>query len=99
MAHQLSSSNCGKGYYGINVHRAAIEYGVKLSGLTVHFVDERYDNGAIILQRAVEVLPGDTPETLQGRILEQEHIALPLAVRWLTTGKIVKEGRKVSILP
>ena len=79
--------------------RTAIEYGVKLSGLTVHFVDERYDNGAIILQRAVEVLPGDTPETLQGRILEQEHIALPLAVRWLTTGKIVKEGRKVSILP
>lgn len=95
----LIPSFCGKGYYGINVHRAAIEYGVKLSGLTVHFVDERYDNGAIILQRAVEVLPGDTPETLQGRILEQEHIALPLAVRWLTTGKIVKEGRKVSILP
>lgn len=95
----LIPSFCGKGYYGINVHRAAIEYGVKLSGLTVHFVDERFDNGAIILQRAVEVLPGDTPETLQGRILEQEHIALPLAVRWLTTGKIVKEGRKVSILP
>ena len=95
----LIPSFCGKGYYGINVHRAAIEYRVKLSGLTVHFVDERYDNGAIILQRAVEVLPGDTPETLQGRILEQEHIALPLAVRWLTTGKIVKEGRKVSILP
>ena len=95
----LIPSFCGKGYYGINVHRAAIEYGVKLSGLTVHFVDERYDNGAIILQRAVEVLPGDTPEALQGRILEQEHIALPLAVRWLATGKIVKEGRKVSILP
>ena len=94
----LIPSFCGKGFYGLNVHRAAIEYGVKISGLTVHFVDEHYDSGAIILQRAVPVLEGDTPETLQARILEEEHKALPLAVRLLTTGKLVKEGRKVTIL-
>lgn len=95
----LIPSFCGKGFYGINVHRAAIEYGVKLSGLTVHFVDEHYDSGAIIVQRAVEVFADDTPESLQARILKEEHIALPQAVRWLTTGKIVKQGRKVTILP
>ena len=93
----LIPSFCGKGYYGINVHRAAIEYGVKVSGLTVHFVDEHYDNGAIILQRTVPVLDGDTPETLQARILVEEHKALPEAVRLLATGKLRKEGRKVTI--
>ena len=93
----LIPSFCGKGFYGLNVHRAAIEYGVKISGLTVHFVDEHYDSGAIILQRAVEVKEDDTPESLQARILEEEHRALPEAVRLLTTGKIVKEGRKVII--
>ena len=94
----LIPSFCGKGFYGLNVHRAAIEYGVKISGLTVHFVDEHYDSGAIILQRAVEVKEDDTPESLQARILEEEHKALPEAVRLLTTGKIVKEGRKVKII-
>ena len=89
---------CGKGFYGLNVHRAAVGYGVKISGLTVHFVDEQYDSGAIILQRAVEVKEDDTPESLQARILEEEHKALPEAVRLLTTGKIVKEGRKVKII-
>ncbi len=95
----LIPSFCGKGNYGLNVHRAAIEYGVKISGLTVHFVDEHYDSGAIILQRAVEVRDDDTPESLQARILEEEHKALPEAVRLLTTGRIVKTGRKVTILP
>ena len=94
----LIPSFCGKGNYGLNVHRAAIEYGVKISGLTVHFVDEHYDSGAIILQRAVEVRDDDTPESLQARILEEEHKALPEAVRLLTTGRIVKTGRKVTIL-
>ncbi len=94
----LIPSFCGKGYYGINVHRAAIEYGVKVSGLTVHFVDERYDNGAIILQRTVPVLADDTPETLQARILEEEHKALPEAVRLLATGKLQKQGRKVTVV-
>ena len=87
----------GKGYYGLNVHRAALEYGVKISGFTVHFVDEHYDSGAIILQRCVPVLEDDTPETLQARVLEEEHRALPEAVRLLTTGKVRKEGRKVII--
>ena len=94
----LIPSFCGKGFYGLNVHRAAIEYGVKLSGLTVHFVDENCDGGAIIMQRAVEVLPEDTPESLQARILEEEHRALPEAVRLLCTGKIKKEGRVVTVL-
>lgn len=94
----LIPSFCGKGNYGLNVHRAALEYGVKISGLTVHFVDEHYDSGAIILQRAVEVRDDDTPESLQARILEEEHKALPEAVRLLTTDKIVKTGRKVTIL-
>lgn len=94
----LIPSFCGKGYYGLNVHKAAIEYGVKISGLTVHFVDEHYDSGAILLQRAVAVAQDDTPETLQARILEEEHKALPEAVRLLTTGKVVKDGRKVRIL-
>ena len=83
--------------YGLNVHRAALEYGVKISGCTVHFVDEHYDSGAIILQRCVPVLEDDTPETLQARVLEEEHRALPEAVRLLTTGKVRKEGRKVII--
>lgn len=95
----LIPSFCGKGFYGLHVHRAAIEYGVKLSGVTVHFVDENCDGGAIIMQRAVEVREGDTPESLQARILEEEHRALPEAVRLLTTGKIVKNGRMVTILP
>lgn len=94
----LIPSFCGKGFYGLNVHRAALEYGVKISGLTVHFVDEHYDSGAIILQRAVEVKEDDTPETLQARILEEEHKALPEAVKLLAMGKIRKEGRKVTIL-
>lgn len=89
---------CGKGFYGLNVHRAAVGYGVKISGLTVHFVDEQYDSGAIILQRAVPVADDDTPESLQARILEEEHGALPEAVRLLTTGRLKKEGRKVTVL-
>lgn len=93
----LIPSFCGKGYYGLNVHRAALEYGVKISGCTVHFVDEHYDSGAIILQRCVPVLEDDMPETLQARVLEEEHRALPEAVRLLTTGKVRKEGRKVII--
>ena len=64
----------------------------------MHFVDEQYDTGAIILQRAVEVKDGDTPESLQARILEEEHKALPEAVRLLATGKLKKEGRKVTII-
>jgi len=69
----------GKGMFGLNVHKAVIEAGEKLSGATVHFVDEIYDHGAILIQRTVPVLPADTPETLAARILEVEHRILPEA--------------------
>ncbi len=88
---------CGMGYYGLKVHAAAIEYGVKLSGATVHFVEADVDGGAIIMQRAVPVLDGDTPETLQSRILKEEHEILPLCVRLLCEGKIKKCGRQVCV--
>ena len=93
----LIPSFCGKGYYGLNVHRAAIEYGVKVSGCTVHFVDEHYDSGAILMQRTVPVFEEDTPESLQARVLSEEHKILPEAVKLLVSGKVRKEGRKVII--
>lgn len=89
---------CGMGYYGLKVHQAAIDYGVKLSGATVHFVSADVDGGAIIMQRAVEVQFGDTAESLQARILKQEHVMLPLCVKLLCQGKVVKTGRSVNIL-
>lgn len=94
----LIPSFCGMGYYGLKVHEAAIEYGVKLSGATVHFVEADVDGGAIIMQRAVPVEPDDTPESLQQRILKEEHEMLPLCVKLLCEGKIQKEGRKVRVL-
>ena len=88
---------CGAGYYGLKVHSAVLEYGAKISGCTVHFVDEVPDGGAIIAQRAVEVEEGDTPESLQSRILEVEHKLLPYCVKALCEGRIKKDGRKVTI--
>ena len=85
------------GYYGLRVHEKAIEYGVKLSGATVHFVEADVDGGAIIMQRAVEVLPDDKAEDLQQRILKEEHTMLPECVKLLCQGKIIKQGRKVFI--
>ena len=77
----LIPSFCGKGMYGLRVHEAALSYGVKVSGATVHFVNEIPDGGEIIFQKAVDVMPGDTPETLQRRIMEQaEWILLPRAI-------------------
>ena len=93
----LIPSFCGMGFYGIHVHEKAIEYGVKLSGATVHFVEADVDGGAIIMQRAVEVLPDDTAEDLQQRILKEEHTMLPECVKLLCQGKIIKQGRKVFI--
>ena len=76
----LIPSFCGKGFYGLHVHEAALEYGVKVTGATVHFVNEIPDGGKIILQKAVEVQEGDTPEVLQRRVMEQaEWIILPQA--------------------
>ena len=93
----LIPSFCGKGYYGLRVHEAALEKGVKLTGATVHFVTEECDGGPIILQKAVEVKNGDTPEVLQKRVMEQaEWVILPEAVRLFCEGKIsVENGRTV----
>lgn len=88
---------CGKGFYGLKVHRAVIEYGAKLSGCTVHFVNAEPDGGAILMQEAVAVLPTDTPEQLQERILQVEHRMLPRAVRALVEGRVHKNGRIISI--
>lgn len=88
---------CGAGMYGLNVHKAVLEFGAKVSGCTVHFVNEVPDGGAIIAQTAVEVKSDDTPESLQSRILEKEHELLPYCVKKLCEGKIFKYGRKVEI--
>ena len=85
----LIPSFCGKGYYGEKVHQGVIDYGAKVTGATVHFVDEGMDSGPIILQKAVEVLPGDTPEVLQRRVMEQaEWILLPQAIDMIANGRI-----------
>ena len=85
----LIPSFCGTGYYGLKVHEAALARGVKVSGATVHFVDQGTDTGPILLQKAVEVLPEDTPEVLQRRIMEQaEWKLLPQAINDIATGKI-----------
>ena len=85
----LIPSFCGTGYYGLKVHKAALERGVKVSGATVHFVDAGTDTGPIILQKAVYVEDGDTPETLQRRIMEQaEWVILPEAINLIATGKV-----------
>ncbi len=94
----LIPSFCGMGYYGLKVHEAVIDYGAKISGATVHFVEADVDGGAIIMQRAVDVDENDTPESLQSRILQEEHKILPLCVKLLCEGKIEKVGRKVKIL-
>ena len=91
----LIPSFCGKGFYGIRVHKAALEYGVKISGATVHFVTDVVDGGKIILQKAVDVLPEDTPELLQRRIMEEaEWIILPQAVKMICRGEIDFGGTK-----
>ena len=80
---------CGKGMYGIRPHEAVLAKGVKISGATVHFVNEHYDEGPIILQKAVDVLPDDTPETLQKRIMKEcEQVILPEAINLIAEGKI-----------
>jgi len=86
---------CGKGFYGHHVHEAALAYGVKISGCTVHFADNAYDHGPIILQRSVPVLDDDTPDTLAARIFQQECEAYPEAIRLFGEGKLHREGRIV----
>jgi len=88
---------CGKGYYGQRVHEAVLESGVKLTGCTVHFADNIYDHGAIILQRAVPVLDDDNAETLAARVFEEECEAYPEAIRLFAQGRLRIEGRRVRI--
>lgn len=95
----LIPSFAGPGCYGLHVHEKALEYGVKVSGATVHFVTEECDSGPIILQKAVDVFPDDTPETLQRRIMEQcEWKLLPQAVSLFCQDRLKVEGRTVRIL-
>ena len=89
---------CGHNYYGKKVHEAVINYGVKVSGCTVHFADNIYDNGPIIIQRTVPVLDDDTPDTLAARVFKEECEAYPEAIRHFAAGRLKIEGRKVRIL-
>ena len=94
----LIPSFCGKGFYGLRVHEAVLERGVKLTGATVHFVDEGTDTGPIILQKAVEVQPDDTPETLQRRVMEEaEWKIMPRAIDLIAQGKVSIQNGKVVI--
>lgn len=94
----LIPSFCGKGCYGEKIHEMVLEYGVKLTGVTVHFVDEGTDTGPIILQKAVEVKDDDAIDTLKERVLEVEHQLLPEAVKLFCENKISVKGRKVTIM-
>ena len=94
----LIPSFCGTGYYGLKVHEGALARGVKVTGATVHFVDEGTDTGPIILQKAVAVEEGDTPETLQRRVMEQaEWIIMPQAIDLIANGKVSVSDHKVTI--
>jgi phosphoribosylglycinamide formyltransferase-1 len=95
----LIPSFCGKGFYGHRVHTAVLEYGAKVSGCTVHFADNEYDHGPVILQRAVPVLDEDTPDTLAARVFEAECEAYPEVLRMIAAGRVRVEGRRVRIAP
>jgi len=90
---------CGPGLYGHHVHEAVLASGEQVTGCTVHFVDDEYDHGPIILQRRVEVQPDDTPETLAERVQREEREAYPEAIRLFAAGRLKIEGGKVRILP
>ena len=91
---------CGQGMYGIRPHEAVLAKGVKVSGATVHFVNEHYDEGPIILQKAVDVLPDDTPETLQKRIMKEcEQVILPQAIQLIADGRIEVVNNLVRVKP
>lgn len=93
----LIPSFCGKGYYGEKVHKAVLDYGAKITGATVHFVDEEADTGPIIFQKSVEISEGDNVETLKNKVLEVEHLLLSEAVRLYCKDKIIVSGRKVIV--
>jgi phosphoribosylglycinamide formyltransferase 1 len=89
---------CGQGFHGHRVHEAVLEYGAKLSGCTVHFADNQYDHGPVILQRAVPVLDDDTPDSLAARVFAAECEAYPEALQMIAAGRVNVEGRRVRIL-
>ena len=95
----LIPSFCGEGCYGHHVHGAVIEYGAKVSGCTVHFADNQYDHGPVIVQRVVPVLDNDTPDTLAARVFEQECEAYPEAIELFRQGRLKIDGRRVRVLP
>ena len=86
---------CGKGMYGHRVHEAVIEYGVRVSGVTVHFVDNEYDHGPIILQEAVPIFESDSPESLEQRVQIRERELYPRAIQLFATGRLTLQGRHV----
>lgn len=88
---------CGQGFYGRRVHAAAIDYGVKISGCTIHFVDNQYDHGPVIMQRAVPVLDDDTPESLAARVFAAECEAYPEAIALIASGRVAVYGRLVRV--
>ena len=88
---------CGQGFYGHRVHQAVLDYGAKISGCTVHFADNDYDHGPVILQRAVPVLDDDTAKTLAARVFQAECAAYPEAIQLIADGRVRVEGRKVRI--
>ncbi len=89
---------CGKGFYGHHVHEAVLEAGVKVTGCTVHFADNQYDHGPIILQRPVQVQEDDTPKTLAARVFAEECRAYPEAIRLFAEGRLKIDGRRVCVL-
>ena len=95
----LIPSFCGEGMYGKFVHQAAIAYGVKVSGCTVHFVDDQFDHGPVVLQSSVPVYHDDTPEVLAARVFEQECVAYPEAIKLICEGRLQIDGRRVMVLP
>jgi len=90
---------CGKGFYGERVHRAVLEYGAKVTGATIHYCDEQYDTGPLILQQAIDVREDDTPASLAARVAAVERELYPRAVQLHAQGRLRVEGRRVRILP
>jgi len=90
---------CGRGFYSHRVHEAVLEYGVKVTGCTVHFIDNEYDHGPVILQMDVPVLEGDTLDSLEARVFATECEAFPKALELIAEGRVSVEGRRVKIAP
>ena len=93
----LIPSFCGKGNYGLRVHRGVIEYGCKISGCTVHFVDDQYDHGPIIAQATAPVMSDDTPEELAGRVFDKECELYPRVINAIASGNISIDGRRINV--